>query len=90
MNTIGIRTYEATEPAAVTVWVEARTIFLRLDDGRVVGFPADRFRILKQATDEQLTEVRLDLNGRALRWNSLDEDLTVRGVLAGHFQLPLQ
>lgn len=78
------------EPAAVKVWVEARTLFLELNDGRVVGFPADRFRILKQATDEQLTEVRLDLNGRALRWNSLDEDLTVRGVLAGHFQLPLQ
>jgi hypothetical protein len=24
----------------------------------------------------------------ALRWESLDEDITVPGVVAGHFQLP--
>ena len=50
---------------------------------------AIRFRILKEATDEQLKEVTLRLNGYALRWESLDEDLTVPGVVAGNFQLPL-
>ena len=57
-------------------------------DGRIIGFPADRFRILKNATDEQLKEVKLRLNGYALRWESLDEDITVPGIVAGRFQLP--
>jgi len=34
-------------------------------------------------------EVTLRLDGYALRWESLDEDITVPGVVAGHFQLPI-
>jgi hypothetical protein len=77
-----------TEPSAVRVWVEDRTVFLEVVDGRIVGFPADRFRILSKASDEELQEVRLELNGYALRWEKLDEDITVPGVVAGRFQLP--
>lgn len=77
-----------SEPTALRVWVEARTVFLELTDGRIVGFPADRFKILKAASDEALQDVRLELNGHALRWENLDEDLTIPGVVAGHFQLP--
>jgi hypothetical protein len=29
------------------------------------------------------------LDGYALRWDEIDEDLTVPGVVAGRFQLPL-
>ena len=64
-------------------------VFVELTDGRVVGFPADRYRILSRASENQLMEVTLELNGSALRWDSLDEDLSVAGVVAGHFQLPL-
>ena len=77
------------EPAAMRVWVEGRTVFVELIDGRIVGFPADRFKILKAATDAELQDVRLELNGHALRWDALDEDITVPGVVAGRFQLPL-
>jgi hypothetical protein len=77
------------EPSAVRVWVEKRTVFLELTDGRIFGFPANRFKILKAASDQALQEVRLELNGYALRWEKLDEDITVPGVIAGHFQLPL-
>jgi len=28
------------------------------------------------------------LEGYAVRWEELDEDITVPGVVAGHFQLP--
>jgi hypothetical protein len=76
------------EPTAVRVWVEKRTIFLELADGRIFGFPADRFKILRAASDEELQEVQLELDGYALRWEKLDEDITVPGVVAGHFQLP--
>jgi hypothetical protein len=89
MNTITDKAQPAVEPAALRVWTEGRTIYMELHDGRIVGFPADRFRLLKVATDEQLAKVQLELNGYALRWEELDEDLTVPGVVAGRFQLPL-
>ena len=77
------------EPAAMRAWTEGRTVFIELHDGRTVGFPADRFRILSEATDEQLAKVEVELNGYALRWEELDEDITVPGIIAGRFQLPL-
>jgi hypothetical protein len=89
MSTTAHESTVDVEPAATRVWVEARTVFLELVDGRILGFPADRFKILKDATDAELQEVRLELNGHALRWERLDEDITVPGVVAGRFQLPL-
>lgn len=78
----------SVEPVAIKAWTEARTIFVELTDGRIIGFPADRFRILKNATDEQLKDVSLRLDGFALRWETLDEDITVPGIVAGNFELP--
>jgi len=75
------------EPAAIKAWTEGRRVFVELTDGRLVGFPADRFRILKAATDEQLKSVQIRLNGYALRWEELDEDVTVPGIVAGNFEL---
>ena len=78
------------EPAAVRVWTAGRTVFLELHDGRTVGFPADRFLILSKASEQQLAAVEIVLNGYALRWEELDEDITVPGIVAGRFQLPLK
>jgi hypothetical protein len=44
---------------------------------------------LKNATDEQLKEVTLRLYGYVLRWEFLDENITVPGAVAENFQLPL-
>ncbi len=88
MSTIRAEKEVSVEPAARRVWAEGRRIFVELTDGRIIGFPADRFKILKNATDEQLKEVTIRLNGYALRWESLDEDITVPGIVAGNFQLP--
>lgn len=87
MSSIALKK-ETVEPAAIKAWAKKRTIFIELTDGRIIGFPADRFKILSKATDEQLKEVSLRLDGFALRWESLDEDITVPGVVAGNFQLP--
>ena len=80
-----------TESLALKVWVEKRYIFLELVlwMGRIVGFPASRFKLLKNASDEELKQLKLRLNGYALRWDSLDEDITVPGIIEGRFQLPL-
>ena len=76
------------EPVAIRAWAEERMIYVELSDGRIIGFPSDRFRLLKQATNEQLAAVKIEVNGYALRWEELDEDITVPGIIAGHFQLP--
>ena len=78
-----------TEPVALKAWTEKRMIYLELTDGRIVGFPADRFRILSQASEKQLKAVQIEVGGYALRWEELDEDLTVSGIINGQFQLPL-
>ena len=78
-----------SESIAIKAWAEKRIIYLELTDGRIFGFPADRFRILSQASENQLKDVQIEVGGHALRWEELDEDLTVSGVVAGQFQLPL-
>ncbi len=88
VNTTTADSVAATEPAALRAWVDGRMVFLELTDGRVVGFPASRFRRLRDASDDQLQKVSLELQGYALRWEELDEDITVPGVVAGRFQLP--
>ena len=85
MNTTAYK----TEPVALKVWVEKRMIYLELTDGRILGFPADRFRILSQASENQLKAVQIEVGGYALRWEELDEDLTLSAISNGQFQLPL-
>ena len=74
---------------ALRAWASGRTIFVELTDGRQIGFPADRFRLLRNASDEELKTVELRLNGASLRWETLDEDITVKGIVEGRFQLPI-
>ena len=88
MNTTPASTLMVTEPAALRAWAEGRMIYLELTDGRIVAFPAARFTRLKTATDEQLKGVTVEVSGYALRWEELDEDITVPGVVSGNFQLP--
>ena len=83
MNTTDI----LAEPMAVKVWTEKRIVYLELADQRIIGFPANRFKILKAASDALLKKV-LRMDGTALRWEDLDEDITVRGIVLGNFQLP--
>jgi len=87
MSTLAVKN-ESVEPAAIRAWTEKRTIYIELTDGRIIGFPAGRFKLLATAPEEKLKEVTLRLDGYALRWESLDEDITVPGIIAGNFQLP--
>ena len=77
------------EFVATRAWVVDRTVFMELTDGRQIGFPAARFLRLASASDEQLAQVTLRLGGSALRWEALDEDITVTGAALGRFQAPL-
>lgn len=81
-------TTDKREPIAVKAWVENRHIFLELANNQLISFPASRFRQLKDAPDHLLAKVKIEVNGHALRWEELDEDISVPGVIKGHFELP--
>jgi hypothetical protein len=48
------------EVVVLRAWVEGRIVFLELHDGRIFGFPAERFRRLRDASDQQLRAVSLE------------------------------
>jgi len=77
-----------TEAVATRTWTEGRMVYVELTDQRVKGFPAHRCRRLKEASEVELAAVRLEVGGTALRWESLDEAISVEGVVAGRSQLP--
>ena len=77
------------EHAALRCWVEGRRIWLELDDQRLVSFPASRYPLLSDAPQQLLEKASLRVQGRALRWEELDEDIWVADAVMGRFPLPL-
>jgi hypothetical protein len=77
-------------PIAVRTWTEVDRVCIELLDGRQISFPAHRFKLLAEASATELAEVKLRAAGTALRWDNLDEDISVRGIVEGRFQLPLR
>ena len=73
---------------ATRCWIDGNRVCLELNDQRGVSFPAEKYPLLADASPEQLAQVELQLHGRALRWEELDEDILVEDVLAGKFPKP--
>ena len=68
-------------------WIENEWICIRLEDDREIWFPAYKNQRLAKANSEQLAEVELIYDGTGLHWESLDEDLSIVGILEGKFDL---
>ena len=75
----------SSSATAVRCWIEGRRVWLELSDQRLLSFPAAKFPLLANATQEELAQATLRLEGRALRWESLDEDIWVEDAVAGRF-----
>ncbi len=69
----------------IRCWVEGRRVWLELDDQRLVSFPASRYPLLADAPQNLLESVKLRVQGRALRWDELDEDILVDDAVHGRF-----
>ncbi len=83
-----VTSMESKSPSSATAvrcWVEGRRVWLELSDQRIMSFPAEKYPLLANAPQEELTRVTLRLQGRALRWESLDEDVWVDDAVAGRF-----
>ena len=77
-----------SETKAVHCRIEGRRVFLELADGRHVSFPSTKYPLLANAQQTLLEEVKLRLDGLALRWEELDEDIWVDDAVCGRFPAP--
>ena len=71
---------------AVDVVVTSIVLRVTLDDGRELSVPVEWFPRLRDASDADRANWRLIGHGEGIHWPTIDEDISVRGLLAGHHQ----
>jgi hypothetical protein len=64
-----------------TVRFDEHTMWVDLTDGRTIGVPLAGFPRLLNASVHQ--RERVELSRLGLRWEDIDEDISVAGLLAG-------
>lgn len=78
---------QRTEPRAVKARYDRRRkrVVVDLLNGATFAFPAHLAQGLDKATESELAEVEVLGSGYGLRWDALDVDLSIAGLLAGVF-----
>jgi hypothetical protein len=76
-----------TEPRGKRARYDRETglVTVELTSGAFFGFPARSSAWLRNATDDDLTNVEVSPGGDGLRWDSLDADFSVPGLIHGVF-----
>jgi len=70
------------KPAKATdLWFSDNKLFVRLVDGREVGVPLEWFPKLRNASKKDLQKWRFIGGGIGIHWESLDEDISVEGLM---------
>ena len=72
--------------SAKNVRFDETTMWVELNDGRVMGVPIAWFPRLLNATDKERNDY--ELSKRGIHWDNLDEDISVDGLLAGRGRDP--
>ncbi|HSU17817.1 DUF2442 domain-containing protein [Longimicrobium sp.] len=75
---------DRVEPRAVKAWYDAerKLVMFELKNGCVFGFPQHFGQGIEEASPEQLAEVDPAFwHGEALRWEELNADISVPGLL---------
>lgn len=62
-------------------WFDEDNLWVMLSDGRTIGAPLAWFPRLLHADKNARDDFELSVHG--IHWDSLDEDISVRGLLAG-------
>jgi hypothetical protein len=71
-----------TDARATQVEVDESSLLVTLADGRVVSTPLEWFPRLRDATPGQRANWRLIGPGIGIHWEEIDEDISVRSLLA--------
>src|SRR5437660_6380544 len=74
---------EKSSVSANDVDVTDDTLTVELSDGRTIATPVAWFPRLVHASLDERSRWRLIAGGRGIHWPSLDEDISVAGLLAG-------
>jgi hypothetical protein len=69
------------DAAAVGITVDEAFVHVTLRDGRVLSAPLIWFPRLRDATDEQRAQWRIIGRGEGIRWDAVDEDVSVAALL---------
>ena len=72
-----------TNPRAVEINVTDDELIVHLADGRVISVPLVWFPRLLHASPADRKEFRIIGDGEFIHWPTLDEDLSVAGLLRG-------
>ena len=71
--------------SARAVHFDDDSLWVHLDDGRVVSVPLAWFPRLLAAAPEQ--RAQFEISARGIHWDALDEDISIDGLLAGQGDL---
>ena len=81
---------EKSHVTAIDIEVNGDTLTVDLSDGRTLGVPLAWFPRLCHATIKERGTWRLIADGRGIHWPSIDEDISVTGLLAGQASMESQ
>ncbi len=84
MSTSPAELTEIKLPAAQDVIVTECALTVNLDDGRTISAPLAWYPRLVHATTEERNNWRISGAGWGVQWPDLDEDISVKGLLAGN------
>jgi hypothetical protein len=70
---------------AVSYNAKSKRIVIELENGVSAIIPVGLIEVLQNASNEQINDVEIAVEGLYLRWMSLDEDLFVPNLLQGVF-----
>ncbi len=77
------RAYVPSTALAKAVRFDDEMMWVTLTDARVLGVPLIWFPVLHKATPDQRRRYKIVGGGIGLHWPSLDEDLSMAGLMAG-------
>ncbi len=81
----GMRFSEIDEfdfPQPTGVSFDEASMWVSLDDGRIIGVPIVWYPRLSRANPEQLTMYELSPCG--IHWDAIDEDVSIKGIVLGY------
>jgi hypothetical protein len=71
----------SSEPLATAVDFTEDSLVVTLEDGRVLSVPLEWFPRLRDASDKDRRNWRFISKGYGMHWPTLDEDISVPGLL---------
>lgn len=80
----------ASDARARNLTFDEAMLHCELQDGRTISVPIGWYPALQSATPEQLNTWEIVGRGRGIHWPLLDEDLSVKGFMAGYETRPQQ